>query len=694
MGRNTPTKIRSNILGDTRAENDRALMGSFYESPDYRALLESADRTLVVGRRGTGKSATFLRLAEHWKSEKATQVVALAPDDTEMLPLRAMFGAFASRYSLVRAVSKVSWRYGILISIADVLSKHYRFEKSGSAERLRSHLKHWNIYGGRLASRLSRRLGPVLNSKDSPEIQIGDLANVLGLEDLHHDVAEALASTRTSCVVLADRLDEGYEPDDLGVGIVAGLVHAAIELNSSLAGARFLVFLRDNIARALSRLDPDFSRSIEGQILRLHWDERSLFNFVCNRFRSAFDLKMENNSKIWNAKTSRELAGVGGFQRCLRHTLYRPRDLLVLLNEAFLSAQKDGRDVVVDGDIESTARMISDHRLRDLVKEYEAIFPGLELLVRSFAGSSPDWTVEDAAKVVSQVLRKEGLPAVVRSHIEIIGDEFSVVRELFAVGFLGVRDDVMGHYVFSHDGKAPTISLDVGARVLVHPCYWMALNLTHKDLSQQQADVIHDEYDIEVASMNPTMRVQKLSQLVSELGAIGLGEDDSEVFADWCMRAMRVVFAGSLRNLRVDRNDRVYRVSGSNVPEAAFWERTQKEYGCVTPVFVIRNDDVAMTEVDLAQIVEANNGRSKVMFLVNRSRNHNLGGADDGLSGELSLIRELYAKRGILVMRLTASMFEKMLHKLRSPPKHDEVDRHMNSLLDQYVKVWLRIKPR
>jgi hypothetical protein len=49
---------RPTILGDLRAEADgQMLRRAFLETADYRTLIETSDRPIVVGRRGTGKSA-------------------------------------------------------------------------------------------------------------------------------------------------------------------------------------------------------------------------------------------------------------------------------------------------------------------------------------------------------------------------------------------------------------------------------------------------------------------------------------------------------------------------------------------------------------------------------------------------------------------------------------------------------------
>lgn len=52
--------IRANALGEHTAENDtKNLDQSFIETTEYRSVLETKDRCVIVGRRGTGKSAMF-----------------------------------------------------------------------------------------------------------------------------------------------------------------------------------------------------------------------------------------------------------------------------------------------------------------------------------------------------------------------------------------------------------------------------------------------------------------------------------------------------------------------------------------------------------------------------------------------------------------------------------------------------------
>src|SRR5690606_29423083 len=120
--------------------------------------------------------------------------------------------------------------------------------------------------------------------------------------------------TNINVIFLVDRLDEGYTPDTLGVAIVDGCVQAVIDLNAKFNGkARGVAFLRDNMYRSIAINDPDFTRNIEEQVFRLHWDEYALFNMLCKRLSVAINPEKKNSTKISHSYYARELSGRDGF---------------------------------------------------------------------------------------------------------------------------------------------------------------------------------------------------------------------------------------------------------------------------------------------------------------------------------------------------------------------------------------------
>ncbi|HVB15227.1 MAG TPA: hypothetical protein VNF04_01710, partial [Stellaceae bacterium] len=57
-------------MGDARAEADTAMLtDAFVETADYRALIDTRNFNFVVGRRGTGKSALFSKVRDHFQGQ-------------------------------------------------------------------------------------------------------------------------------------------------------------------------------------------------------------------------------------------------------------------------------------------------------------------------------------------------------------------------------------------------------------------------------------------------------------------------------------------------------------------------------------------------------------------------------------------------------------------------------------------------
>jgi ABC-type phosphate/phosphonate transport system ATPase subunit len=119
--------LKSNPLGDTTAENDnRMLSEAFIETADFRTLIESDDRTVVVGRRGTGKSALFYQLNKHWERDKTTKVFTFSPEDTQIIGFRSLLRPFSDSFNLSRAATRILWKYSLLMEIVSYFHSHYK----------------------------------------------------------------------------------------------------------------------------------------------------------------------------------------------------------------------------------------------------------------------------------------------------------------------------------------------------------------------------------------------------------------------------------------------------------------------------------------------------------------------------------------------------------------------------------------
>lgn len=684
--------LRSNPLGDTTAENDtKMLSGAFVPTADFRSLIESDDRTVVVGRRGTGKSALFLQLQKHWERDKKVIVLCFSPEDTEIIGFRSLMKPFSESFTLARAATRLLWRYAMLMEMASYISNHYKLSACvGRDELLQEHLVQWNEAKGTFLTKC-RNIAKKFLLAEAPEEAVGDLPGNLDLQRIEERVLSLYVKADRKVVILMDRLDEGYEPDAVGIGIIAGLAYAAIELNKRSELVRPVVFLRDNIYRALAKEDPDYSRNIEGQVIRLHWDWAQLLLVATARLKISFDLSIEKDQRVWDRCTAGELQGRDGFKKCLQFTLYRPRDLLSLLNEAFFCAARQGRTTAILPDLEFAAESISMARLEDLWKEYQRIFPAIQIATSCFKDGEPELLAVTALKIIQDAvegLEEDGEHAAL-AEARLLQPS-GILQSLYSVGFVGVHDQHTSSYSFCHDGRTPDKGFDSADKILIHPCYWLGLNLSKNALAEGEAEEINDEYDIKVQSITPELRSSRIGQVISMLDKIPLGREGDRDFEAWCLESLRIIFAAHLINIEQHPNGAAVQrrdIVGTNKENSDFWKRVYSDYKTRQVVFDAKNyTDMGASEYrQLQSYLTGNYG--KLGFIISRDKDELLMAGKD-----LDWVREMHQSHQVLIMKLPARFICKLLQKLRSPEKHDAIDRQMYSLLDVYERNYLGIK--
>ncbi len=634
----------------------------------------------------------FFKLDQLWKQTKNTYVILVAPDDFQIISFRGLFKVFEGNYNHARAAARIFWKYGLLMEMLSHLAKNYRARELVAEHRTVSdHIKRWNAEPGDIFSKLRIKISPIINPHEPVSDILSNIHRLLEIGTLENEFSILIAKAKLNFYILIDRLDEGHENDAIGIGIVSGAVTAISEINKKYDDVRPLLFLRDNINRAIALHDPDYSRNIEGELLRIHWDTHQLLNLVGKRLNSAFNLNMEQSQRIWDRCTANELKGIEGFRRCLQFTLYRPRDLLSLLNQSFYNAARENRDTIILSDIEKTAKNISVIRLEDLRKEYRAIFPLVEVATQQFANLSPELSYAQATDVLSDL----GRHATVKENVEATRDwtilqADGVLRVLYSVGFLGIHDASSGTFIFCHDGRNPDKDFLATDRMLIHPCYWIGLNLTKSALAPEEAEVINDEYEIKVTSITPEIRASKIGKMMAEIGSIPEGIDGASEFEDWCLSALKTIFAGHLTNIEPKPNGSAVQrrdIVGTNLSKTPVWARIWEDYQTRQVIFEAKNfKNIGRDEYRQMSTYLVDKYGS-LGFIITRDE-------DDSLraGSELDWVREINSTQKKLIIRLSYRFLHRMLGKLRNPEKHDAVDKALNGILDTYERRYLSIQ--
>lgn len=200
-------------------------------------------------------------------------------------------------------------------------------------------------------------------------------------------------------------------------------------------------------------------------------------------------------------------------------------------------------------------------------------------------------------------------------------------------------------------------------------------------------------YDIEISSISEEQRSTRIGQLIEEIKGIEVGKKGCHDFEDWCHRAIKLIFAGSLSNVEIhpNKNGRQQRdIVATNMASTPVWDRILRDYDSRQVVFEVKN----YVELNADEYRQMNtylaNDHGRVGFFVSRSENNNL-----ERGKELDWAQELYFNQGKkIVIKLSAHYLTKHLSKLRSPQKHDAANNELNKLLDTYIRQYLILKSK
>ena len=434
------------------------------------------------------------------------------------------------------------------------------------------------------------------------------------------------------------------------------------------------------------------SRQIEGSTQRLHWDEATLFEFVCSRLRTKLNLEFENNERVWNRFIDESLVGRDGFKKCLKHTLYRPRDVLVLINAANDVAARRGYDSIGQAAIDGAATRISEDRLSDLLKEYDTVLPGLRSFVKAFDRRSAISSLEEVVSHLDSVIAEGAYDEEASSDFALFGTGRQVTAALYGVGFLGFEDSLVeGQYTFCHDGSRSDTERYEGSRqVVIHPCYWRALEV---DADEPQSEVlvrINDDYEVAGdPGMIKDLRIQQVGRVLAELPVIGDGQSGSREFERWVLTATRILFAEKLTNLEFHPNpyDAPQRrdIIAANMATGGFWRRIREDFGSRQVLLEVKNYETLKPDDYRQALSYMTSEHGKLGILVYRTEQEGV------RQNERAWLKEIYHEHNRIVFTVPVALLRRGIAKMRNPDRFDWIDNQLCRRLDKFQRNYLKI---
>jgi hypothetical protein len=470
-------------FGDVAAENEIAgLQDYFVRTGQFAQALQGHAR-LVVGRKGTGKTAIFYGVRDAVPRGYSTLVLDLKPEGHQFTKLRE---SVLEKMTLgVREHTLTGfWRYMLLCEIAHkVLETEYAFAQRDPTRRAlyeavsEAYLDHRLGSADDLSQRMLRQVERLINRFDDlggrdPREHLTELIYGRDVAALESAVAKYLAE-RDAVWILVDNLDKGWSHStvsEVDILVLRSLLAASRKLQQELeeldVELKSLIFVRTDIYDHLLRQTPDKGKDTP---ISLDWDDPDVFRAIVGRRIEATSQLSGSFDEVWRALFVSHVQAEDSFSYLVDRTLMRPRDLLSFVQRCVEVAVNRGHGIVGAEDIYKAEESYSEDMLLATMFEMEDTHPELADVLYAFEDATPTIEQED----LLERLANTGLAA------ESISD---VVEVLVWFGFLGVRSKDDGREQYSYDVRYNVRRLlgrvDRGsARFVVHPAFRAALGI-------------------------------------------------------------------------------------------------------------------------------------------------------------------------------------------------------------------------
>jgi hypothetical protein len=395
-------------FGSIDADNDPLLFSCFEDHEAYRHVRDLS-RFLVIGRKGSGKTAIFkqmLALKEH-NTFCFGHTFADYPWHHHQLQAQIGVPEF-DRYTQ-------SWKYLSLLSLAKlILNQDQGLPYDEESMNLMASVERFIIdsYGSRdpdvtqfFTPSKALKLKPhfeldwkILKAGISPEyLPVKELPTIV------QDVTRTLSRSLIRCLhpehtyfICFDQLDLGLdlETNDYKNRLI-GLLLAARDLNLAARpdgkSLLIVVFLRDDIYDALQFEDKN--KLTENSVSRIEWDTASTVHTLKSLMEKRFDVLLASNDQehvAWEDVVD-ETAEMSGHQTKYRHlidrTYLRPRDMIRICNATLQQYKQrrvktpDSQQKIVNADVINARGDYSDYLLRELDDEIHKHVPDYKMYI-------------------------------------------------------------------------------------------------------------------------------------------------------------------------------------------------------------------------------------------------------------------------------------------------------------------------
>ncbi|MBS2545496.1 hypothetical protein KGQ19_01300 [Catenulispora sp. NL8] len=473
------------FFGRDDAEHDIAdglLSVSFLPTIAYDEAL-SGRKTLIIGRKGSGKSAICMHLAAQGYRPGST--VLITPDEA----VGEEFNRFAVDGLTDEGSKALIWRFIFALQAARFLVDHLQADHPkhvpASAKALKRFLRdNGEVDDGSLherVARASRMLGTSISLEAfGVKVAIGankvelHISPTKQLEIIESAVQHAFSDLKCQnahppLLIIVDQLEQIWKNDRESDAMIVGLLlagkHTALTYGRSL---RCINFLRTDIYDALEFSEADKFHSDE---VRIDWTDGLLRQLALRRAEASLGHPV-TDTEMWGTIFPHAVAGEDTPRYLFSRVLPRPRDAIQFLNLCRDKAHANGNAQITEQDVIEATLPFSHWKVLDLAREYRMTLPFLREVLIVFENSGFELTRLGIAE------RFAPFRATLSDKFPASADIFDpdiIIDILHGVGFLGVRRG--GTIIYANGAQSGIRPTET--EFIIHPCFRPYLNATN-----------------------------------------------------------------------------------------------------------------------------------------------------------------------------------------------------------------------
>lgn len=393
-------RLHSLQIGQNIAENEpEELLNYFVETSAYRDA-KSKNLSLFIGRKGVGKTANLLKLADELDGANR-HVCVIKPIQYEIDGILELMNqlTLAEKSYLVQSIWKYLIYTELLKNIYEKLEKRPPYyEKNEAEQEIYNFVKdNSDVVLNEFSERTQRIIVELIKTQ---ETGISQKDYRIKVSEILHDriiskVRKGLSDycgAKDRIVILIDNLDKSWNVDsnieqisrfiygllDVGEGIVRDFSKDSNwnrKINITL-----VIFLREDIFSVVKKYAPEADKL---QVSKMVWDDKELLLRVIEE-----RLTHKENEDIWKEYFCKEVGGIPVKEYLVNNVLPKPRDLILLVSTSIEKAKNRNHTLIEERDIKDAVIEYSEFAFQTLLTELQVEFPEIEDFLLSFLGEN------------------------------------------------------------------------------------------------------------------------------------------------------------------------------------------------------------------------------------------------------------------------------------------------------------------